>query len=408
MLSSLQTVRKLMAMYIAMIFIFIGNGLVMSSAGIGLKDLGANNFETGLVTSCFFLGAMTCTFLSPKLISRFGHIRAYSILTAVFAVTAIMHGLSSSIIYWAILRFILGYCYYSLVMITESWMNEKAQNHNRSTILSIYNFLYYVSFAFGVLILRFDFSMNTLFIIAASSLILGLIPFNIFDDVEAPLTPPKQKITIPNIFHVTPLSIIAAFIAGIVLNGFVSMATVYILNQGYGAKEVSTFITISMVGSFISQLLMGSLSDKIGRKEAMIIVSFVTLGASSFLLFGEIGVTSQNIIGFFIGFGVAPLYVLALARANDVVEDKNDIINIGRTVLFAYLVGSVCSPVLLGGSMSLFGSKGFALVYFIAAIFLIIYTLFRRSIPREQRKAYVPVQGSSVVFEEEKEENDGK
>lgn len=404
MQSSLQTVRKLSSMYIAMIFIFIGNGLVMSSAGIGLKELGANNFETGLVTSCFFLGAITCTFLSHKVISRFGHIRAYSILTALFAVTAIVHGLSSNILYWAILRFILGYCYYSLVMITESWMNEKAQNNNRSTILSIYNFLYYVSFGFGVLILRFDFSMNTLFIISASSLILALIPFNIFDDIDQPLTPPKQKITIPNIFHVLPLSIVAAFIAGIVLNGFVSMSTVFILNQGYGAKEVSTFITISMVGCFISQILMGSLSDKIGRKQTMIIVCFITLIASSFLLFTEQSIKAQNMIGFFVGFGVAPLYVLALARANDVIENKADIVNIGRTVLFAYLLGSVCSPILLGGSMGIFGSKGFALVYFISSLTLIIYAVFRRSVPKDQRKAYISVQGSSVIFDDNDQE----
>lgn len=402
MISSVQTIKNLTSMYIAMIFIFIGNGLVMSSAGIGLKELGANNFQTGLVTSCFFIGALTCTLVSHKVISRFGHIRSYSILTAIFAITAIMHGLSPNIFYWAILRFVLGYCYYSLVMITESWMNEKARNDNRSTILSIYHFLYYVSFGFGVLILRFDFSMNTLFIISASSLILGLIPFNIFDDIDQPVVPPKQKITVPNIFKVLPLSIVAAFIAGIVLNGFVSMSTVYILNQGYGAKEVSTFITISMVGSFISQLLMGSLSDKIGRKQTIIIVAFITFIAASFLLFGQMDIKTQNIIGFFIGFGIAPIYVLALARANDVIEDKADIVNVGRTVLFAYLIGSVCSPILLGGAMGVFGSRGFALIYFIASAFLIIYAVFRRTVPRDKRKTYISVQGSSVIFEDKK------
>lgn len=384
MASSLKTLKVMTALFIAMAFIFVGNSLVISSAGIGLKEIGANDFETGLVISCFFIGAISCTIVSHKVISAYGHIRAYSIFTAFFAIAALFHEFSSNIIFWAFLRFMLGFCYYSLVMIIESWINEKTPNAIRSRVLAVYEMVYYGSSVIGVLLLKLNLGIDKIFLIATLMLILGLIPFSIIN-IKQPKIPPKERISFPNIFKLIPLALATSFIAGIVINGMLTMSNVYILAQGFGAAEVSTFVSLAMAGGFVSHILNGFLSDKFGRKNAITFSCTVALCVTLYIAIKNPDINVQNILAPFLGFGVFPLYVLALARANDVLHDKSKRVEISRALLSSYLCGSFSAALILGTAINLFGAIGYIYVYCIVLVFLLLFSIFSKYIPREQR-----------------------
>ena len=53
------------------------------------------------------------------------------------------------------------------------------------------------------------------------------------------------------------------------------------------------------------------------------------------------------------GLTIFSLYPLAVARANDVVDENKDIVEISRTLLFMYSIGSFSSPLLIGFGLSL-------------------------------------------------------
>ncbi|WP_063999940.1 hypothetical protein [Campylobacter iguaniorum] len=67
-----RVIVSLSALFFGMSFIFVANGLVVSSAGLLLKNLNASEAMIGVVTSCFFIGALVCTLISHKLISKIG------------------------------------------------------------------------------------------------------------------------------------------------------------------------------------------------------------------------------------------------------------------------------------------------------------------------------------------------
>jgi len=53
-------------------------------------------------------------------------------------------------------------------------------------------------------------------------------------------------------------------------------------------------------------------------------------------------------LGIFLGFSIFSIYPLSLARANDVIDENKDIVEISRTLLFAYGLGSFIAPIILG------------------------------------------------------------
>ena len=55
------------ALFVGMAFLFVGNGLIISSAGVELKKMGAGELETGFVIAVFFVGAMIATIFRKKL-----------------------------------------------------------------------------------------------------------------------------------------------------------------------------------------------------------------------------------------------------------------------------------------------------------------------------------------------------
>ncbi len=375
-----QTKRAIFALsplFYGSAFIFIAIGLVVSSAGVLLNDLGATSLQTGLIISCFFLGAMSCTIFTHKMVSKLGHIRSYAILTAIFAIAAISHDFINNLILWAFLRFVLGFCYYSIVMIVESWLNAKITNSIRSRVIAFYEIVFYLAFAFGSIIMGLSLSSHHLFLLSAILIIIGLIPLNLLK-IKAPTPPSPSRISLPRLYGIVPLALVTAFLGGIMMNGFFSMASLYILKLGFNASDAGIFITIAMVGGFLSHSFFGPFSDKFGRRPSIIIASIIA-SISSIALYFFTALWGHFTISLMLGIGIFPMYALSLARANDMLLDRSRTVEVSRALLFCYIFGSLLSPLILGGILGAFGAGGFMLFYAAVSAFLALFAIFQKS-----------------------------
>lgn len=386
-ISSKRTIQTMLPLFLGISFLFVGNGLVVSSAGVELKRMGVGELAAGVVIAAFFIGAMISTIVSHKIVSKVGHIRSFGIFSSLFGISAMFHDLSSNLYVWAILRGCLGFCYYAILMIVESWLNERARDEVRSRVLAFYEVVFYVCFGLGILILALNLTSAQIFLISAAFILLSSIPLNL-NRIKEPPIPEKKAISIPSVFSLAPLALVTSITAGILTNGFFSMASLYVLLQGYDAKEVSFFMTIAMAGGFIAHSIIGGISDKFGRRPVIIGCCVVSLISAAAFLYFRADIKIQYLFSFFLGSGVFCLYALALARANDMMEYKSKSVEIGRAVLFSYSVGSLLSPIIMGGSMSIFGPSGFLWVYVVSLSCLILFALTQKTIPIESRRIF--------------------
>lgn len=387
MASSFRIIRSMGPLFLGMSLLFIGNGLVIASCSALLKQNGVGELEIGLINTGFFVGALISTITAHRVISITGHIRAFAIFSAIFAVSAMLHAVNQNLAFWAILRAFLGYCYYALLMVIESWLNAKIPNKIRSRVIAFYEGVFYTSFGLGILILALDLNTFEIFIISAAFIMLSSIPLNLIR-INQPQIPERQPINIPKIFGIVPLALVGALIAGLAINGFFSMASLFVLLQGYGTKEASFFMTVAMIGGFLAQVFIGSFSDKYGRRPAILLCSSVALiSAVLFLLNGK-NLTIEYLLSFFFGAGIFCTYGLSLARANDEITDKTKSVQVARALLFSYSLASLFSPLLMSYAMKIFGAFGFIYVYLVLFAGLILFALTQKTIPQHMRKEY--------------------
>lgn len=362
------------ALFVGIPFVFMGNALIVGSVGVILKQQSVSEAFIGLIGFCFFLGGMLGTISAHKVISKIGHIRAFGLFSALFSICIILHNLSSMLVFWAFLRLVMGFCYYGLLIIIESWLNEKAKNAIRQRVLSFYEVVFCLSFGLGSLLIALNLNSNTLFIIAACLIMFSSIPLNLIR-IKEPIIPAKRPISLPNVFSMAPLALVASFIGGMLMNGFFSMASVFVLLQGYDAQGVSYFIAFGILGGFIAQSLIGIVSDRLGRKFSIILCACIALISMLLFAFFEFSLAVQFVLVVFLGMGIFCLYALALARANDMLEDQSKRVELGRAVLFSYSLGSIISPLILGVLMQTFTYKSFAWFYVVNLAFLILFAL---------------------------------
>lgn len=373
MISSKRTIKSLTALFVAMAFMFVGNMLVVSSVGVILKQNGTSTLAIGIVNAFFFLGAAFSTISAHRIIAQIGHIRAFGIYISLFAMGTILHNISANLGLWIVLRFALGVAYYGILMILESWINEKAKNAVRSRVISVYEIVSYMSFGVGILLMGLDFAPHTIFILAASLMLFAPLPLNLLRINEPPL-PQKTPISIPKVREIAQLALVGSIIGGMLMNGFFSMASVFALLQGFSVDKVSYFMFSAMFGGFVGQSLIGTISDRFGRKIAIMIVAFVALvGSVGFL--ANLGIIGACAFGVVLGAGIFCIYALSLARANDMLKDKSKSVEISRAVLFCYSLGSLIAPLALGILMQGFGVAGFVWFYIANLAFLIIFAV---------------------------------
>ena len=384
-MSAKRIIRSMTSLFLSMSFLFAGNALIVSSIGVILKENTQSSLAVGIVSSCFFIGALVGTISTHKIVSRIGHIRSFGLFGAVFGISTMLHLLNENLFFWAFLRFLIGVCYYGLLMIIESWLNEKTKNAVRSRVLSFYEVVFFLSFGLGLLIIALDLDKQSIFIVSASLILFSSLPLNLIK-IKEPKLPNSSKISIPKIFDLAPLAIVTSFVAGMLMNGFFSMASLFMLLQDFTSKEVSYFMFCAMFGGFVAQAFIGIVSDKLGRKFAIIcccVIGFITMLCFAFL---NPNLHFQYILAFFLGMGIMCLYALALARANDVLEEKNEAVELGRGVLFCYSLGSLFAPLILGVLMQNFGPNGFTWFYLFILGFLIFFALNKPNILNKKFK----------------------
>lgn len=382
------SILPISSLFFAIGFLAIGYGMILTYIGVYLKESGSDDLVIGIVNAAFFLGAIAAAILSQKIISSVGHIRSFAVFASLMIIGFLGHALYFGEVLWAFLRFLSGFAYYGLLIILESWLNEKSPQGHRSKILAVYTIIFYLALAVGQLTLNIDTDNSGVIFIIGSILVLFSVIFISMTKIKEPVLQPFEKYSLPKIFGIAPLALAGSFSAGIFASGFFTMIPVYIISIFHSFKTVSVFMSAAIIGALISQWPIGMLSDKIGRRKMIAFGAFFTAAISLvFMLLPQKDIYFY-MSGMLLGIGVFCLYPLSVARANDVVSEDNNIVEISTTLLFAYGMGSFISPLLIGAGSYFFDNFIF-LLFCMLGIFLGFFALSKDKIPKENLSVFV-------------------
>ena len=390
--------NKFYSLFFSVFFLFAGFGLFLNSAGVKLSEMGVTNTAIGALNAAFFVGAALSAVAAHRVVSGVGHIRGFSVFGAVFAIAALGHMMTDNLWAWGVLRVLLGFCYYSLLMIVESWFAERSAASMRARVLAFYNVVYYVAFTAGIALLSLKPSSNDIFTLAAILVMAAMLPVAL-TRLKAPELPPRQRISLPRLFAIAPLALVGSFVGGLLMNGFFTMASVFLLQQGYGLREISFYLMVVMVAGFAVQLPVARLSDRYGRRNAILTCSTVSaIGAAvgiGLMLAGLIDMWVQYVVAGFFGVGLFTLYALSVARANDQLPNEMNTVEVSRSLLFSYGMGSLLAPLVLGVVMDQAERYGFYGYFVVCGGLLALFAWQQKPVPEDKRSVHVNMPGAA-------------
>lgn len=364
------------ALLLGMMFLMVGNGMQGTLLGIRGGIEGLSPASMAWVMSAYYAGFLVGTRVVADLIRRVGHVRVFSALASLVSAAFILYAADAHMVLWAAMRLLVGFCFAGIYVVAESWLNEASSNETRGQALSLYMIVQMVGVitAQGLLNVA-DPGGYTLFIVM-SVLVSVSFPAILLSASPAPPYSTTKRMTLAQLFAISPLGCVGTFALGGVFAAIFGMASVFGTERGLGVGEIAAFVAVIYFGGLVCQVPIGWASDRFDRR--ILIAGLTAFGAAltAFATVAPPNAWTLLVVGFFIGGVANPLYALLIAYTNDFLEPA-DMAAASGGLLFINGMGAITGPFVIGWLMTAMGPEGY--FFYLAALFglVAVYAIYR-------------------------------
>ncbi|GIO05322.1 putative MFS-type transporter YfkF [Brevibacillus reuszeri] len=298
----------------------LSQGLSIPLLAVLLEQQGVSTVMNGLNAAALYIGMVL---ISPWLeipLRRIGYRSTILVGMVLLTIATALIPLFSHLIVWFFLRMLMGIGDSSLHYSSQMWVTKIASPKTRGRDLSMYGLAYGVGFSVGplglnLLPLGIWVPFGTLLVLYIVAFVLLARIKNEFPDKIVQTEKKQNKYA--TVLRVGWLALIPSFLYGFMETSLNGSFPVYALRTGLSIEWVSLILPSFVVGSIILQMPLGSLSDRIGRKQVMLVCAIV--GGIAFFLFPLSGenVYIMMLLLAIAGAAVGSFYSLGLAYSAD-------------------------------------------------------------------------------------------
>ena len=394
-MSMTGVLKPVTALLLATAILMLGAGLQGVLLPLRAQIDGFTDVHIGIIGSAYFLGQLGGCLFAPNIISRVGHIRAFAAFTAIASTTPLIHAMSADAIVWFVLRLINGAAFAGILLVIESWLAAASEQETRGSVLGAYTLVHLTVVMAGMQLIALQSPAEfQLFSVVAVLFSLAALPIALTAAI-APVPPKRAKMRLGWLFYISPAAWTAAFLSGFINGAFWMMAPVYAKSTGMSASDIALFIASGVLAGAIAQWPVGTLSDRFGRRSFLAILSLASAAAAIGLVVTDARQIEMLFV-FIAVFGAAnfPIYILALAHANDLVN-KRRAVEVASSLLLIFSIGAVLGPIAASISMDAFGASAMfgttALAHLVIASVVVVRGRIRPEIPESNKEDFVLV-----------------
>ncbi len=128
-------IRTSWPLFVGMVFLMVSNGLLATLLTLRAGGLGFGETVIGLVQSGYPIGSLLGCLVAPRLVMRVGHVRVFAALASIASTAALVHLVTYDPWSWGAMRMLSGFCFAGLYVVAESWLNGRATNQSRGSLL---------------------------------------------------------------------------------------------------------------------------------------------------------------------------------------------------------------------------------------------------------------------------------
>jgi len=373
--------------------LFLGMGALMLAYGFQGSLLGVRAVKeefsltaTGFMMSGYFVGYFIGAKTIPQIISRVGHIRVFAAFASVASLVVLIHAVYVSPFVWFLLRVLTGISMVSIYTVAESWLNDRASNNNRGSVLSVYMVIIYGAMGLGMFLLNFSDPLNfEPFILISVITSAALIPI-LLTKRKAPTFKKISTMSLQEAFISSPFGMVSSFFYGTIQSALFTLLAVYATTMNFSIFQISLVTFLLAISGAISQWPIGKLSDMFDRRKVIIIVTFAAaffafcaiLSARQMYLPGELATSKFWFYVFLILFSFCslPMFSLILAHTNDFIP-KEKFVAAGASLQFTFGMGAMGGPFLCSIFMGMVGPNGFFIFLLFFHSLIGVYGIYR-------------------------------
>ena len=377
------------ALFLGMSLIMLAHGYQGSLLGVRAVQEDFSLTATGFMLSGYYIGYFIGAKTIPSFIIRVGHIRVFAAFASAASIVILMHSIVVNPFTWFVLRIITGISMVSIYTIAESWLNDRASNKNRGSVLSIYMIVLYGSMALGMFFLNFSKPENFQpFILVSLFMSLSLIPI-LLTKRKAPTFKKITSMSLKELYKTSPLGMVGSLFYGTAQSALFSLLAVYAASMNFTILEISVVTFLLAISGAVAQWPIGKLSDKFDRR---LIIVYTAFGAAFFALCiifasrqmylpGDLGTSKLWFYIFLILFSFCslPMFAIIFAHTNDFIP-KEKFVAAGAGLQFAFGLGAISGPFLCSIFMNLIGSNGYFIFLIIFHSLIGIFAIHRMNI----------------------------
>lgn len=360
------------AIYLATMLMLTGSGLFTTYLSLRLTADGVSEIIIGSMTTAYYAGLVVGAKIAHRLIASFGHIRSYVACAGLATIATLAYVMIENLTVWIALRFVLGIVMMNQYTVLESWLNEQAENNQRGLAFAGYMIATDLGLMLGQAYLHQFPILDFKPLIMISMLFAAcLIPIAMTRRVH-PAKIAAAPLEIGFFWKKVPQALIMIFLVGIMVGSFYGLAAVYASKMGLDTSNASLFVMVCIAAGFLSQWPMGWLSDNFNRAK-LIRINALLFSICVIPLWGfiDLSMSLMMLCGFLGGIFLFTFYPLAIAFANDNVEQSKRVA-LSALLLATYGIGASLGPMLIGILMEYFKPGAYYIASSVVAFLIAI------------------------------------
>jgi MFS family permease len=376
-----RTLRPVFSLLLGIGFLLTGHGLQFTLLPLSGEASGFDTVMLGLLGSSYYVGFVAGCLLGPYVILRAGHIRTFAAMVSTAAVLVLCHSLMRDPLVWNGLRAMTGFSLATLYLVIESWLNDRASNTTRGTVMSAYIVVNFAAFTVGqMMVSLYPVTAIAPFVLAAILISLATLPVALTSSAQpAPIS--LVRFRPRRLFATAPVAFVGAFMIGVSNGAFWALGAVFATGIGLSVEQAALFVSATVAGGALGQWPVGRLSDRIDRRIvlAMLLVGSTLAGLALGLL--TVGTNTLLLMGFVFGVLTLPGYSLAAAHAYDKTA-PGEYVETAAGVLLINGLGSVCGPLIAAIAIARGGPHALFLVTAAVQALLFLFIVVRIRVRR--------------------------
>ncbi len=365
-----HTFTPIAALLLAVALLLMGNGLLGTLIPVRGELEDFSTISIGLLGSTYFLGFAAGCISASYLVRRVGHIRTFTAMASIVAAVSLAHGLIASPVPWWGMRAVTGFCFAVLYIVIESWLNERATNETRGTILSAYLVINLTVITLGQMMMTLsDPAGLTLFALASMLVSAAVVPVAL--SAAAAPTPIKSvQVRIPKLVRTSPIAFAACLGVGLANGAFWTLAPLFVRGSGFDVTAVALFMSATVLGGAAAQYPLGRLSDIVDRGRVIVGMSALSVLLSALVILST-NWSLNWVLAATAAWGALafPIYAVAVAQANDYARPE-EFVETSSGLLLTYAAGAIVGPMVATAFMDAFTANG--LYGFIASVHIVL------------------------------------